>query len=690
VAVHKAAPYLTYTTSRNLIVDHWKVGLFHRLLQCVVLSYAMYLGFVSREWAYHEVPSGSVNAYHSTSDFSAEIEKSSFSEWPYCTSAFSSGASWNDTDYNYDNPTCTVRDAREVVEKGPNSLFIVTIIEEQHILGWPCASGSSASAAAKLATCQSAKGSPAVVMQTSLGQCSCNYSKAYYPVGVEAIGIAFEHSYFTQDRVVLQGSSMSKGDGGYLTTYFQHSNSTIERWESRDDATTGTTQTMTPKIQLRDILLKAGIASLDERSAAAPSPGGVGRLNPPYRTTGALLNVHMQYSNTHSGSETALPDVGAGSLPVVLNKRVHATVQVYKNHTGWGGWGAKASHVEFPQQDATGLSSYHTVIEYRQGIVLEFVATGIFFQFGWFPFFEVIVAAIVLLSSAATVTDLIAFNTIKYIPERLRLIPLGDSKLLRNKRNEKVSKTRSFAELGLKTAIAAKHFDALDVYRTGKVGYKDLVSIFGSLKDVDFEQASTIAQAVLADAAAAERETKAMDQVDKLLDLDISAATSARSEGDEDEGEIGLTFQRFMTVLEGSTMAFEEYIYHAGKASASTKALLSSYVSKELIEEAKVEYDVTAAETGISHLDRRSVSDEELEAKMQARDEVRRGSALGTDTSHRRSSTQKVKDNQVVPHGSCHSSDAEDGTTPLPAPAAAEENAMADAMEHAGEPVPEP
>eukprot|EP00966_Prymnesium_polylepis_P000536 12324-Prymnesium_polylepis.1 len=70
---------------------------------------------------------------------------------------------------------------------------------------------------------------------------------------------------FTQDRVVLQGSSMSKGDGGYLTTYFQHSNSTIERWESRDDATTGTTQTMTPKIQLRDILLKAGIASLDER-----------------------------------------------------------------------------------------------------------------------------------------------------------------------------------------------------------------------------------------------------------------------------------------------------------------------------------------------------------------------------------------------------------------------------------------
>ena len=68
------------------------------------------------------------------------------------------------------------------------------------------------------------------------------------------------------------------------------------------------------------------------------------------------------------------------------------------------------------------------------------------------------------------------------------MLPNGTSKLLSNKRNEMTSKKRAFAELGMRAAMAANLFRAMDRDCSGKIDYTDLVSIFGYFDEVDFEK----------------------------------------------------------------------------------------------------------------------------------------------------------------------------------------------------------
>jgi len=320
--------------------------------------------------------------------------------------------------------------------------------------------------------------------------------------------------------------------------------------------------------------------------------------------------------NTHHGARLSLPDEGA-LPPINNNRKVHATIKVQSNHNGWAGWGAVTFYQQLPSGYAgKSAEAFHKVVRYRQGVVLEFIATGEIYKLDYQLIIGLVVSTIVLLGVAGTITDLVTF----------RLLPNGTSKLLANKRNEKVSRKRAFAELGVRTALAARQFDALDTYKTGTITFPDLVQIFGRVQDVTFEKATAIARTVLSDAAAAAEEERKQEEsgqiigVKKLQDginraaggvglnnpfgsgrsLDVGSAhsTSRRDEesgsttGAAKEKKLGIDFASFMTILEGgSTIPFEDYMKYVAHSASQVEG-----ITEEDMRAARAEYQATEAE----------------------------------------------------------------------------------------------
>ena len=298
--------------------------------------------------------------------------------------------------------------------------------------------------------------------------------------------------YSTTEKVGLSGGMGSVGDAP--TTYFQYSNGTVRRWPGSEEHVT---------IKLKDLLEKAGVSSLDVRNTNGVRPSAyvngvltqAGRVEPPYRTTGVFLQVNLRYENTpHSndGDPPRLPP--EFGQPNFNHRAVHTTVKLQSSTgqapQGWAGWGSQVFYTELPTGSGS-VQTYHKVIRYRQGVILDFVASGVMYKLDFWLFIRVIIDAIVLISVAKTVTDVVTF----YVWERGE----GTTKLLSNLRNERVSRKRSFAQLGVRAALSARQFDVLDTYKTGKINYKDLVSIFGKVKGVSFDTVSRCVPTVRAD-----------------------------------------------------------------------------------------------------------------------------------------------------------------------------------------------
>lgn len=98
----------------------------------------------------------------------------------------------------------------------------------------------------------------------------------------------------------------------------------------------------------------------------------------------------------------------------------------------------------------------------------------------------------------------------------------------------------SFAQLGLRAAVAVKDFKALDVDDQGFVEVKDLVSVFGSIPSVSKDEAMMMAQTIM---RAADRDTSLQGR---------------------------LTFNEFMSLFDGTTaLDFDQYVklvHTTGKA----------------------------------------------------------------------------------------------------------------------------
>jgi len=116
-----------------------------------------------------------------------------------------------------------------------------------------------------------------------------------------------------------------------------------------------------------------------------------------------------------------------------------------------------------------------------------FRASGLVYAFDTQHFMNTLLSAYLFLAIAVFVMDFVTFN----------LLPNGISKVLYAKRAERVSKLHTFAQLGLKAAVAVKDFKSLDYDGQGFIDVKNLVSVFGGIPTIGKEQALLIAQTII-------------------------------------------------------------------------------------------------------------------------------------------------------------------------------------------------
>jgi hypothetical protein len=539
--------YRQYETPKNIIVDIWQVGLAYRGLQLFVFIFLLVEAQQDGNWAMSEVPGGSANAFITTTpEFDAVATTPDFQTLTYCGNEQYSYMM--NANFDFRNPECEALSVKELVEKGPNSIFVTTVFMEEDVLGWPCALEDTSdlweSVRDKREECFGSRDDDPRVLREPNGQCSCTKQKTVYPVGVEHIAVAFEHAYDTSAKV---GSLKASSTTGPLDTVIRFDDGTETKFVAGE----------TPSATLGQILGKAGIPSLDEFAAHTPDARGPSKSDTPafaedrfpsFRTTGVLLRFDLEYTN---GISTCSP---AG-----CSRNVEAKVDVVGMEDMWAGWGSTTTFIEHPT-GAPGSQSFHKIIRYRQGVVIEFRARGLIYEFDGRFFLDFFTAIIVLLGACSVVIDSVIFY----------MLPCGGvSALLYRKRNEKVNRHNVFATIGLKAATSVKKFEAFDEEHKGFLSYPDLVKMFGKVQDVDYEKACAIAQTVLG-AAGTDHPTRPKELV--------------------------LTYSDFVSLTEGnSQMAFGTYLQHVGavarKAVQKKEEVLSTAVTAAA--DAKAEYAET-------------------------------------------------------------------------------------------------
>lgn len=290
----------------------------------------------------------------------------------------------------------------------------------------------------------------------------------------------------------------------------------------------------------------SGALTLDTPNTKAGSDTRGNDNLPMIRMTGIRLTVDVAYTNWMLQDPTNHLK-GNMAFPPAHETNVDAYITV-KHSEGWAGTGPQPFFVEYPS-GPRGARSYHRVIRYRQSVMVDFRATGKVYTIDFWAIVNTIVATLVFLNFATTLTDALAFYGLGSL-----------SKLLRNKRDEKISRTSAFAELGLKAAVAVDSFSAVVSNSSGgkddSIDLPDLVAAFGKVKHVNRDQALTIAQTIL-------RET------------DKKAKVKGR-----------ISFNEFMTCTEGSLIPFDDFVKETKKTAGSLR-----HFSKRSVIAAQAAYD---------------------------------------------------------------------------------------------------
>jgi LSD1 subclass zinc finger protein len=506
---------LPYTTSRRLRVDVWQLGLSFKLLQLTILIFVAVDIFNRNAWAHSEVPAGRINSYgEGTDDFTSTLALED-STVAYCSSP-DHDYIFSDS-YNYEKPPCRALDPEEVVTKSIGAVTFTTSIIESVELAWACGA-TDTDALGKKARCDTmiadggafhvdgtTKNYTAWKLNTNGMQCKCTTRETYYVKGVEKMGIVFEHGYTTTGKAGgLKGSSSVEGKG--LSTQIGPN-----RFEGGDRIIMSLEDIIALNPQGHTLATKNSDVRKDKRDNNEAVPY--------FRATGMKLKVDIVYENLYDNSKAG-----------VANSDVDAKVEVTAVG-GWAGPGAQVFYIQAPTRDAaSGARTYEKMVRYRQGVEVVFVPAGSVYWFDYQHFITVFMGAYLFLAVAVAIMDFVAFN----------VLPNGVSKVLYAKRAERVSKVHSFAQLGLRAAVAVKDFKALDVDDRGYVEVKDLVSVFGSIPSVDKEEAMMMAQTIM---RAADRDTSLQGR---------------------------LTFNEFMSLFDGTTaLDFDQYVklvHTTGKA----------------------------------------------------------------------------------------------------------------------------
>jgi len=490
---------LKYRSVSTVQVDYPFIGLVNRVFQIAILAYTLTGVFREKLWAYNETPLNVVNAYGGAGDNSFFLNAMSASgrKATYCNNE-SHAFKYSDW-YNYTTPDCHFVIPEQLIAKGRDRVQFVTVFLENDYQGWPCAAAGSA---AKQDDCTSNGGELTAIPD---GQCLCRTPKTIYPVGVDGLVMSFDHTYEFPDG---KGSLRNWKGSSSLDHKGVEANPQITSILRSTITYTDGTEHVLPEggsvsLTVRKWLEAAG-SSLDELNTIALGDtlgrpgGGVGGVRlPHFRMTGMVITVNIKYHN--------------GEPSITENSQIHANISASRQLLAWAGPGSERVHITYPTGEP-GAQTFHYVDRYQQGVVFDFQATGRVYLFDYMYLVQTLVSAVVLLSVAGTITDTIAFYC----------LPNGHSSVLNAHRRVNVSKRQGFAELGIRTAIAARDFSAFDPDHNTLVEAEDIVKVLARVagpgvtykkkidgKTVtvpfDCEKAHAIAIAILMDQHEAER-----------------------------------------------------------------------------------------------------------------------------------------------------------------------------------------
>jgi len=531
-------PYFRYRTPKFILVEVPLVGIVHRLCQLGALAYVISNLFMGSGWSVKSVPLGSVNPWVELGDYSTMAETtSSYDSLQYCSNpAFA---------YNYgggfiygtaaDPPICDSPNTYTVTEKTVNSVFLTTAYIHNQEAGFPCDGGNAGSGTAFVPEdeCTQKLGAGSNVVKYANGQCVCKSpTKTYYPLGVEQMEVVFEHFFHTLETVkvdgqTLKGSSSIADAENPLRTRFEFSNHTYVDYDAG----------VPIKIKVADLLQaahhavceKGSVADkrdgkddgkcetgivLDERNVDVQADADDTSKFPYFRTTGVSVSLNIAYTNANEDQRAELN-----------NREVISTVKATVQTGAWSSVGGTTTYQVYPSGEI-GAQTWELSSRYKQGVMVHMMSSGTIYSFDFFNLVTVLITGLVLLKTANTVADFVAFFC----------LGAGQSLVLRNKRCEKVSKKSEFAETGLKAALAAHQFNFFDRDHNGSIEASDIVRAFANIENSDggpavsCEQAHAIATAIMDDA-----------------DVD-------------DASKDALDFSEYMTCLDGDALSFNAFL----------------------------------------------------------------------------------------------------------------------------------
>ena len=184
-----------------------------------------------------------------------------------------------------------------------------------------------------------------------------------------------------------------------------------------------------------------------------PGLGPDGSRLPTMRMTGLVLTVLISYSN--------------GEPSVARQPKVWANITAEKQFLAWAGPGSDKIYVQYPT-GGEGEQTYTYIDRYAQGVVFNFQPTGRVFMFDFSYLLNTIIAGLVLLGLAATITDTVAFY----------MLPNGHSAVLEAHRRVRVTKKQGFAEMGIRMANAARAFsESFDPDHNQLIEPEDIVRV---------------------------------------------------------------------------------------------------------------------------------------------------------------------------------------------------------------------
>lgn len=447
-----------YRTNRLVKIDIWQLGLFFRLLQLAIIGLVGFDIINRHGWSYTEAPSGVVNAWvEAPANFPGSTTPA------YCQNAehdYDYGSGWK-----YVQPECLKLLPEEAWAKSPfGAVTLTTSIIQSIDYAWAC---DGADAANKLAQC-TALGAQ---VQTTGLQCRCTSTDTYYVQRVEDLRVTFEHGYKTSEKVRGQPQGHSVLGDSDLDTKVTFPNGTVSTY----NASFAVTLTLAELL-----LLNETAGNLDSDNTAVDYPDVRGNDNKPkVRMTGTTLTVDIKYSNLVDTNRFSQAWAIVEESQDYGRRNVDATLDVLAE-PGWAGSGPQTYYLEAPMIDAAGIQTHAKMTRYRQGVVVVFRAAGLVYTFDYMYLMSELLAAFLFLTAAAYVTDFIAFylcpalrGSDPRLAERPLIcysrrqappcnrLPNGVSKVLRAKRSEKVSRVQTFAQLGLKAALAVKQFKTL-------------------------------------------------------------------------------------------------------------------------------------------------------------------------------------------------------------------------------------